>query len=136
MPGRRIPPEQVGSAISLYYDGTSLRAITRTFGQAYDSAPSTASVFEWVQDYTKLAEYELTEYKPHTGHTWVADEIVVKAGGKKYWVWDVMDADSRYLLATYVTPNRGTREAEVVFKRALEKADRPPRVIVTDKLAS
>jgi len=51
-------------------------------------------------------------------------------------VWDVMDANSRYLLATYVTPYRGTREAEVVFRRALEKADRPPKVIVTDRLAS
>jgi putative transposase len=78
----------------------------------------------------------LAQYKPHTGHTWVADEIVIKAGGEKYWVWDVMDANSRYLLATYVTPYRGTREAEVVFRRALEKADRPPKVIVTDRLAS
>ena len=122
--------------MSMFYGGLSLREIRRTFSHIYDSAPSTGTIYEWIEDYTNLAKHELADYHPNTGDTWVADEVVLNVGGKKYWHWDVMDADSRYLLASHLSATRGTRDAEIVMRQALRAAGRPPKEIITDKLAS
>lgn len=136
-PGRRIPPERVGAALSMFYGGLSLREVKRTFGHVYDSSPSTATIYEWIEDYTNLAKREMSTLTPNTGDTWVADEVVLKIGGHKYWNWNVMDADSRYLLAARVSPTRGTRDAEAVMRQALKASGgKPPKYIITDKLAS
>jgi len=136
MPGRRVPPEQVGTAVSMFYDGLSLEAIRRTFGHTFDFQPSTGSIYEWIVDYTHLAKAETGKLKPNTGDTWVADEIVINVAGKKYWNWNVMDARTRFLLAARFSPNRGTKDAEMVMRQALERAGKPPGFIVTDRLAS
>jgi putative transposase len=136
MPGRRIPPDQVGAAVSMFYRGLSLAEIQRTFEHVYDFKPSTGSIYEWVVDYTRLALQEMRVFKPRTGDTWVADEMVLRIGGRKYWNWNVMDADSRYLLAAYLSPTRTTRDAETLFRRARANATRTPDRIVTDRLAS
>lgn len=136
LPGRKTPPEEVGTAVSLYYGGSSLREIRRTFEHTYDSAPSTATLYEWVVDYTRLAQSELGKLRPQTGETWVADESVIKVGGKKYWNWNVMDSRTRFLLASHLSPTRETRDAEMVMREALKVAGKPPRWVVTDRLAS
>ena len=58
-PGRRVPPEQVGAAVSMFFDGLSTEDIRRNFGHIFDFEPSTASVYEWVRDYSDLAEKHL-----------------------------------------------------------------------------
>lgn len=136
MPGRRLPPEQVGAAVSMFYGGLSLREIRRSFEHIFDFLPSTATIYEWVTDYSVLAQDRLSGLKPQVGDTWVADESVIKVGGKKYWNWNVMDADTRFLLAVRLSPTRGTRDAEVVMREALQIAGKPPKRIVTDKLSS
>ena len=46
-----------------------------------------------------------------------------------------MDAETRYVLATHLTPLRGAQAARVVLRKAAA-ADKPPKTIVTDKLRS
>ena len=67
-----------------------------------------------------------------TGGVWVA----VKVGGKNYWLFDVMDSDTRFLLSAYLSPARTTRAAATALALAREKADNPPRQLKTDGLAS
>jgi transposase-like protein len=136
MPRRRIPPDRVGAAVSMFYQGLSLSEIQRSFEHMYDFKPSTATIYEWVVDYTNLALHDIKPLKARTGDTWVADEMVVKIGGKKYWNWNVMDADTRYLLACRLSPSRTTKDAALVMKKAMENAYKPPKRIVTDRLSS
>ena len=71
-----------------------------------------------------------------TSNEWVADELVVRVGSKKFWLWNVMDAKTRYLLATHLSPRRTQRAAETVFRKALEAAANPPEYVRTDGLGS
>ena len=48
---------------------------------------------------------------------------------------DIIDSDTRFLLASYLTPNRGTRQAQILMETAYGKAGTIPKKIVTDKLA-
>ncbi len=137
-PGRRVPPKQVGAAVSMFFDGLSTEDIRRNFGHIFDFEPSTASVYEWVRDYSDLAEKHLNATKPTTlGDTWVADEMVVKADRRNIWRWTVMDAKTRFILANHVSRSRTLRDATKLFQEARDNAGwRMPRVIVTDGLSA
>lgn len=137
-PGRRVPPEQVAAAIGMFYRGLSTEDVRQTFSHVYDFEPSTASVYEWVRDYSNLAERELRDCPPtKLGGRWVADEMVVKAGGRNLWVWTMMDSKTRFILGSHVSLSRNAGDATALFKDAKRNAGgQIPRVIVTDGLAS
>ena len=61
---------------------------------------------------------------------------MVDVGGKKMWLWNVMDAETRYILASHLTPRRDAQAARVVLRKAALAADKPPETITTDKLRS
>ena len=136
-PRRRFPPDQVGTAVGLFYGGMPISKISQNMANIYEiPPPSKATIHEWLTDYTRLALDTVKPLKAETGDEWVADEMVVKVGGKNFWNWNVMDASTRFILASYLSPNRTTREAETVMRRAMEASENLPKTIKTDRLKS
>lgn len=45
---------------------------------------------------------------------WHADETVVKISGKKYYVWFIIDSETRFVLGFHLSPHRDSPQA---FKR-------------------
>jgi putative transposase len=132
--GRRMDAELMGSAIRDYYSGKSYKQIAEGLADEYDiPEPSKATIFEWVRDYTDRANREMEGRKAKTSGHWVADEMYVKVGGKTAYNWNVMDSETRYILASHLSPTRDGRAARAVIRKALESADAPPRTIKTDK---
>lgn len=136
LPDMRTPVEQVGSALNMYYEGMSLASIRRHLDQMYDNLPSRSTVYEWLTDFTKLAVKKTKEYRPDVGDVWIADETMLKIGGKWVWFWDIIDAKTRFLLASHISTTRGIKDAQKLMERAAERAGKAPKVIVTDKLAA
>ena len=135
--GRHATAEQIGLAIRMYYGGNSYKQTAETMEQGGNiPEPSKETLYRWVTEYTEVAKDILADHPAHTSGKWVADEIQVKVGGKQYWLWNVMDAGTRYALAVHLSPNRDTRAAVAVMRKAMAAADAPPRSITTDKLGS
>ena len=59
-----------------------------------------------------------------------------RCGGEKYWLFNVMDSRTRFVLAAYLSPERTTRAAATALSLARERASSTPRVVKTDGLAS
>ena len=132
--GRRMDAELMGSAIRDYYSGKSYKQIAEGLADEYDiPEPSKATIFEWVRDYTDRANREMKGQKAKTSGHWVADEMYVKVGGKTAYNWNVMDSETRYILASHLSPTRDGRAARAVIRKAMEAADAPPKTIKTDK---
>ncbi len=135
--GRRVPSEWVGAAIRKYYAGMSYKQIAEYMKDAYDiPEPSKATIYEWVRDYTQAAVNTMKNYPAQTGEHWVVDEMQVDVGGDSYWNWNVMDSDTRYILASYLSSERDQASAEAVLRKAAAAAASPPERITTDKLPS
>ncbi len=138
--GRRMDAEMMGSAIRDFYTGKSYKQIAEGLKDEYDlsNEPSKATLYEWVRDYTQKAAKELEGRKAKTGDQWVADEMAVKIDGyeKPLWLWNVMDSETKYILATHLTPSRDANAARAVLRKAIAAADNPPKTITTDKLRS
>jgi len=143
-PHMQFPTAAIASALNQFYQTTSLDKIRTQLDLDQHPYPGHATVYEWVVKYTKKAVEALSGVTVNTGKIWVADETMLLVAGSKTkegsentaWFWDVLDEDSRFLLASHLSQTRTTRDAETLFQRAAEVATRPPRFIVTDKLSA
>ena len=127
---------EISSALNMYYEGMSISAIRRHLLQEHNHAPSTATIYEWIQKYTQYATDSIKGYHPKVGDTWIADETVLKIEGQQLWLWDIIDDETRFLLATRLSRSRTTQDAQILMDRAVKMAGKSPKLVVTDKLPS
>ena len=135
-PHAHATPHEKGAAVDMYFDGHSYRRTADNMEQYFDRETNTATVYRWVRDLSKKADDVLRPMKVDTGNVWVADEVSVKVGGKRYWLFNVMDSDTRFLLSAYLSPTRTTRAAATALAMARQRSNNPPRQLKTDGLAS
>ncbi|MFC2032315.1 transposase [Chloroflexota bacterium] len=133
----------------MYYKGLSIDEIREHLQQEYDNTPSSSTIFKWIQKFTDEAVKECSKFRPKVGDTWVADETYVRIDQSKSTIknpyskskkgkwaifWDIIDADTRFLLASLITTTRGTKDAKLLMEKAARVAGKSPKVVVTDKL--
>ena len=143
LPGMRVPPDRIATALSLFYEGLSLQEIGRSVAQIYgDSQPSDSTIYEWVSRFTQEAIAKASGYKAYTGTIWAADETVLDVGGGRtkkssentIYFWDVIDEETRFLLASHLSWSRTTWDARMLLTEAAQRSLTLPRHIITDKL--
>ena len=108
-----------------------------------------------VNKYTKELIAKTKDLKPDVGDTWIADESYIRIDNQKKknvsnfvnpyvkskkakWVvfWDIIDADTRFLIASVVATTRGINDAEKLMELAQKRTGKTPKVVVTDRLKS
>ena len=135
----QYPIEVIASALNLFYESASLAKIQRQLQLSYGASPDRSTIYKWIVRYSKKAAKTLSSVPIKTGSKWVADETMIKLKekeGSKQWFWDIIDDKTRFLLASHLSENRGTRDAQTLMERAAKRADKVPEVVITDKLAS
>jgi len=133
----RVSPEYISTALSMYYSGSSISDIRNQLKQECGYYPSKHVVFEWIDKYTSLASKQFRDVHPKVGDTWIADETVLDLDrGVKVWFFDVIDSDTRYLIASRASLSRTTRDAQMLMDRAIKTAGKTPKTVITDKLKS
>ena len=133
---RQATPHEKGAAVEMYFDGLSYRQTAGNMDQFFGRPTNQMSVYAWVRDLSKKADDVLRPMKVDTGRVWVADEVAIKVGGKNYWLFNVMDSQTRFLLSAYLTPTRTTRDAATALAMARQRSNNPPVAVKTDGLAS
>ena len=130
--GRRIPARQIGPAVGMFYSGMSYKQIAERLAGMYDMPePSKSTIHGWVNDYTVAALEEMNNHPAHTGEEWVVGEVRVTVEGKRLWNWDVMDRETRYILASHLTSKRDAAAAAAVMRKAAKASFSPPGIIKT-----
>lgn len=132
-------PKTITLTLDLYFKGVSLRKIADHLKQFESVSVNQATILRWIRKYLKLLSRYAEKYKADVGNIWHSDEMTVfikKDGEKKYyeWIWNIMDAKTRYLLACQVTETRYVKDARKPLHIAKELANKAPDAIVTDGL--
>jgi putative transposase len=129
----KVPAEYVSSALSMYYSGMSVNDIRTNLKQEHNYSPSNSVIYKWIEKYTNLARKQFQDYHPQVGNTWVADETMLDVDGQhKVWFYDIIDKDTRFLLASRVAISRTTTDAQMLMEDAKKRAGRAPTQILTD----
>ena len=66
----------------------------------------------------------------------VSHTPLVTGEEKWHWLWNVMDNQTRFLLANNLSTGRGFLDAQTTFRQARAVAKQAPSVVITDGLAS
>ncbi|MEN2975377.1 MAG: IS6 family transposase [Candidatus Caldarchaeales archaeon] len=127
-------PEIIALALDLYFKGVSFRKIADHVKQFHGLKVSYVTVYYWIRKYIDLMKGYVEQLKPETSGRWHVDETTVKVGGEYLWLWNLMDADTRYLLATKLSRGREVSDAREVFRKAKESSKNLPTEVVTDGL--
>jgi len=126
----------ISAALSCYFGGMPLDAIQRHLQQQFNTYYSEMGIYNWIVRFSKEAVDRIKDFQPIVGDTWIADETMLKAGGKKIWFFDVIDKKTRYLLASRLATSRTIKEAALVMNEARRRAGKSPKRIITDRLAA
>jgi transposase-like protein len=128
----KTPYTQVASALDAYYKGNSINDICDTSLTTGGNRLSSKTVYSWITKYTDEAVNQFKDYHPSVGDIWVADETVLRLDGKNVWCIDIIDEDTRYLLATKLSANRETKDIKELLEKARGRAGKIPKRVLTD----
>jgi transposase-like protein len=130
----KTPARVIASALGQYYGGEPLDSIQRQIQQDYGISMSEVGIYKWIVRFSEQAVKQAKSFKPKVGNVWIADETVLKVGGRNLWFWDIIDQDSRFLLASRLSTTRTIKDAQALMQQAYDRAGKAPKQIYTDKL--
>jgi transposase-like protein len=133
-PHMKTPASHVASALNLFYERKSICTIRRHIEQQFKNYPSNSTIYRWVVRFTKIAIEKTKACRPTTGRVWIAAETPLKINGERWWIWDIIDSRTRFLLASYVLQVRTAQRAQMLMAQAAEKASKFPRRVITNTL--
>jgi putative transposase len=133
--GHRFPPEVIGHALWLYFRfPLSLRMVEEMLAMRGITV-SHETVRQWALKFGQGFANQIRRKLPSAGDKWHLDEVVITIAGQRHWLWRAVDQHGR-VLDVLVQSRRDKRAAKRLLRRLLKKQGRPPRVLITDKLAS
>lgn len=133
--GGRVPADDIAGALLAYYSGSSVNDIRALIKQRSDYEPAQSTVYQWIDKFTTKAVDYFGQFKPKVSDRWIADETVIHLnGGVDIWVWDVIDEETRFLLALKISYRRTVDDAKILFELAKKRAGKTPKEIITDGL--
>jgi len=133
---RRYSPEAITAALDLYFKGVSYRNIADHLKQFFGKKPSPSAIHKWLVAYTRIASRYVEQFKPQVGGFVHVDETKVNVNGKLDWLWNLMDADTRFWVSSLITKGRTTEDARAVFQDAKAKLPFMPIAVAHDGLES
>jgi len=132
LPNIKGNEETVIMAIDLYLKGVSYRGIQDSIKQFFALDISHITVMNWINRFMKEINEYVKSMTPEVGNYWHADEQFIKVKGKIQYIWNVLDAETRFLLASNATPKRTTKAARETFKIAKTIVGKKAKTVVTD----
>jgi transposase-like protein len=127
-------PKIVTLALDLYFKGVSLRKITDHIKQFYGLKVHFSTILRWIQKYVQVMKEYVNDFTPQVSDIWHVDETIVNVKGQCRWLWNLMDNDTRFILAMQLSKSREIPDARKVFAEAKDIAKVKPQIVVTDGL--
>jgi len=131
----QFPPEVIRHAVWLYFRFTlSLRDVEELLAQR-GIAVSYETIRCWTIKFGPMIAANLRRRRPPPSGRWHLDEMVVKIGGQRLYLWRAVD-DEGEVLDVLVQKRRNKRAAIKLLRKLLKNQGVRPETITTDKLGS
>lgn len=131
----RFPPAIIAHAVWLYLRfSLSLRAIEEMLLERGVEV-SYETLRRWIVKFGPVIARGLRRRQDRPGQVWHLDEVQLSIRGRRFWLWRAVD-EHGVVLEEILQPRRDRKAAKRLLRHLLKTAGRPPKRIVTDKLAS
>lgn len=127
-------------ALFLYFDGNlSTRAISRFLKASINFSVSHVAVHYWTKAFAPWFHAVSTAFMASlnlASDEWHADETFIKIKGVTYYLWILLDSETRFVISFILSDKRDGTSAYRLFQRAVSLTRASPKVIITDHLAA
>jgi len=69
---------------------------------------------------------------PQLSGLWHEDETMLQCEGRSIWFWEMIDEDTRFMVASHVSHTRTFEDTVSIFKKGLEQSKVKPRAVFVD----
>ena len=128
-------PEQICTAVALVFSGLSSRKAA-TVIRGMGARSNHRTVLNWAEQYASIMEAYLDKIRPQVGEVWGTDELYLKIRGNQWYLFAMLDSDTRYWIARQVAAHTGTDDVRPMFKKAKKVAGKVPTTLISDKAAN
>ncbi len=129
--GHRFPPEIIRQAVWLYLRFTlSFRDVEDLLAERGLDV-SYETIRRWVLKFGPIFARELRRRRERPSSTWHLDEMVIRIGGERFWLWRAVDHEGE-ILDMLVQRRRDTKAALRLMRKLIRKQGFAPEVMVTD----
>lgn len=133
-PKMRIQACIISSSIDFYFEGLSVRKIQTQIDKLFGVHVSQMAVWKWIMKYSKLVSQYVEKLAPQLPGIYHVDETAIKCKGVQKWFWEIIDEQTKFLVASHLSGSRTTEDAITLFEKSIKVAKRKPVSIYCDGL--
>lgn len=133
-PNMKTESRVIATAIDLYFEGLSVRKVQNQLKKIFGVQSSQVSVWNWMMKYSKLVSEFVETFKPQLLGIYKVDETAIKCKGLQKWFWEIIDEQTKFLVAGHLSTSRPVKEATALFEKAMKVAKKKPISIYVDGL--
>ena len=120
------------TAMSMYFEGLSVRKVSRQLESIYGERVSQVAIWKWVRKYSTLVGEYVKTLSPQIGGKWHHDETVIRCEAQNQWFWETIDEETRFIVASHLSETRTLEDTIAVFRQAVETAKSRPQAVFVD----
>ncbi len=120
------------AALNFYYDGMSLRKTQRNLEQVFGEKVSQVTILNWIKKYSQLVKEYMISEVPQLSGLWHEDETMLNCEGRSIWFWEMIDEDTRFMVASHLSNTRTFEDTVAIFKKGVDQSKVRPRAVFVD----
>jgi transposase-like protein len=133
-PKMRTKGRVIATAIDLYFEGLSVRKVQVQLNKILDVKVSQVAIWKWIVKYSSLASHFVEKFAPQLLGVYHVDETAIKCKGVQKWFWEIIDEQTKFLVAGHLSGSRTSEDAIKLFEKSVKVAKRKPVSIYCDGL--
>jgi transposase-like protein len=133
-PKMRTQSHVISASIDLYFEGLSVRKIQTQIKKLFGVDVSQMAVWKWIMKYSKLVSHYVETLAPQLLGIYHVDETAIKCKGVQKWFWEIIDEQTKFLVASHLSGTRTTEDVIQLFEKSVKVAKRKPISIYCDGL--
>ena len=135
----RYSPYTILLALYTYFlHASTTRKVAQYLNDFHNIKVSHVTIAAWTKKFAPLFMAKASKFKPDQldeSDEWHIDETVVKIKGKKYYLWAMIDSETRFVVSFNLSPYRSSGAAmEILYDAKVNHGE--PNTIVSDRYKS
>jgi len=126
--------KKITACINMYYAGMSLRKIQEHLQMFAPKNCHYSTIYRWIVKYSKMISKFTDKLQIRSGQELMSDEMEYRRLGEQNWFVDVMDAETRFMVASDYMKSRTIENLTNVLKKSKFATNGNVKIITTDGL--
>jgi putative transposase len=133
-PRMRIESHIISSSIDFYFEGLSIRKIQTQIEKLFGIHVAHTTIMRWVFKYSNLVSRYVETLRPQLMGIYHVDETAVFCKGVQKWFWEIIDEQTKFLVAGHLSGSRTAEDCIALFEKSVKVAKSKPTSIYCDGL--